>query len=182
VRKKYQRKERKSNHRYEVVRGQELLVRVPLPMAEVWAEMQAQVEELTGQAGLQILRAILENEVTHRVGPPHRPNPTAGCVRWGKQPGYVVFAGQKIPLERPRVRTREGQEVELESYGSVAARRKTATNGAGAYGDRTVHAELSASGGECCGRLRDREKQCKPAVCCCQQQSVASAMRATTGG
>src|SRR5438876_12255746 len=88
-------------------------------MAEVWAEMQAQVEELTGQAGLQILRAILENEVTHRVGPPHRPNPAAGCVRWGKQPGYVVFAGQKIPLERPRVRTREGQEVELESYGQL---------------------------------------------------------------
>jgi putative transposase len=27
----------------------------------------------------------------------------------------VVFAGQKVPLERPRVRTREGQEVELES-------------------------------------------------------------------
>ena len=119
MRKKYQRKDRKSNHKFEVVGGQELMVRVPLPMAEVWAEMQTQVEELTGQAGLQILRAILENEVTHRVGPPHRPNPTAGCVRWGKQPGYVVFAGQKIPLERPRVRTREGQEVELESYGQL---------------------------------------------------------------
>ena len=38
-------------------------------------------------------------------------------MRWGKQPGYVVFSGQKIPLKRPRVRTREGQEVELESYG-----------------------------------------------------------------
>ena len=60
---------------------------MPLPLAEVWAEMQTQVEELTGQAGLQILRAILENEVTRRVGPPHRPNPTAGCVRWGKQSG-----------------------------------------------------------------------------------------------
>ncbi len=119
MRNKYQRKERKSNHKFEVVGGQELLVRVPLPIAEVWAEMQAQVEELTGKAGLQILRAILENEVTHRVGPPHRPNPSAGCVRWGKQPGYVVFAGQKIPLERPRVRTREGQEVELESYGQL---------------------------------------------------------------
>ena len=69
MKKNYQRKERKSNHRFEVVRGQELLVRVPLPMAEVWAEMQAQVEELTGQARLQILRAILENEVTRRVGP-----------------------------------------------------------------------------------------------------------------
>jgi putative transposase len=119
VRKKYQRKVRKSNHKFEIVQGQELMVRVPLPMAEVWAEMQARVEELTGQAGLQILRAILEDEVTRRVGPPHRPNPSGGCVRWGKQPGYVVFAGQKVPVERPRVRTREGQEVELESYGQL---------------------------------------------------------------
>jgi transposase-like protein len=116
VEKKYQSKQHKSNHKFEVVQGRELLVQVPLPMAEVWAEMQAQVEELTGQAGLQILRAILENEVTRRVGPPHRPNPSAGCVRWGRQPGYVVFGGQKVPMERPRVRNREGQEVELESY------------------------------------------------------------------
>ena len=116
MKKKYQSKERKSIHKFEIVRGQELLVQVPLPMAEVWAEIQAQVEELAGQAGLQILRAILENEVTRRVGPPHRPNPSVGCVRWGKQPGYVVFSGRKVSVERPRVRTREGQEVELESY------------------------------------------------------------------
>jgi putative transposase len=116
VRKKYQSKERKSIPKFEVVAGQELQVQVPLPMAEVWAEMQAQVEELAGQAGLQILRAVLENEVTRRVGPPHRPNSRGGCVRWGKQPGYVVFSGRKVSLERPRVRTREGQEVELESY------------------------------------------------------------------
>jgi hypothetical protein len=35
VRKKYQRQDRKSNHKLEIVRGQELLMRVPLPMAEV---------------------------------------------------------------------------------------------------------------------------------------------------
>jgi hypothetical protein len=67
VRKNCQRKERKSNHKFEVVRGQEFLLQVPLPMAEVWEELQAQVEGLTGQAGLRILRAILENEVTRRV-------------------------------------------------------------------------------------------------------------------
>jgi putative transposase len=88
-------------------------------MTEVSAEMQAQVEKLTGQAGLQILRAILENEATRRVGPAHRPNPSAGCVRRGKQPGYVVFAGQRVSVERPRVRTDEGQKVELESYGQL---------------------------------------------------------------
>jgi len=31
VRKNYQRKERKSNHKFEVIGGQELLVQVPLP-------------------------------------------------------------------------------------------------------------------------------------------------------
>ena len=165
MRKKYQRKERKSNHKFEVVRGQELMVRVPLPMAEVWAELQAQVEELTGQAGLQILRAILENEVTRRVGPPHRPNPAAGCVRWGKQPGYVVFAGQKNP-----VGTATGANARRPGSGTgelrsdCTARRKTATSGAGTPGRWVVHAELSASGRECCTRLRDREKQREPAV------------------
>jgi hypothetical protein len=39
MRKKYLRKGRNSNHKFEVVKGQELLVRVPLPIAEVWAEM-----------------------------------------------------------------------------------------------------------------------------------------------
>ncbi len=60
MRNDYQRKQRKSNHKFEVARGQQLLVRVSLPMDELWAEMQAQVEELTGQAGLQIPRTILE--------------------------------------------------------------------------------------------------------------------------
>lgn len=55
MRNKYQRQEHKSNHKFEVVGGQELMVRVPLPMAEVWAEMQSHVEQLTGHAGLQIL-------------------------------------------------------------------------------------------------------------------------------
>ena len=37
-------------------------------------------------------------------------------MRWGQQPGYVVFGGQKVPVTRPRVPTREGQEVDLDSY------------------------------------------------------------------
>jgi hypothetical protein len=53
VRNKYQRKQRKSNHKFQIVRGQVLMVQVPLPIAEVWRELQTQVEELTGQAGLQ---------------------------------------------------------------------------------------------------------------------------------
>ena len=115
MRKKYQRKDRKSNHKFEIVRGQELLVRVPLPMAEVWAEMQAKVEELTGQAGLQILRAILENEVTRRGATASAESQRLLCAL-GEAAGLRGFCGQKVSLERLRVRTQEGQEVELESY------------------------------------------------------------------
>jgi transposase-like protein len=93
-----------------------LAVRLPLPLVEVWEELQAEVERQAGEVGLRILRALLEDEVTQKVGPPHHPHPAARALRWGRQPGYAVFGGQKVALERPRVRTRDGEEVELESY------------------------------------------------------------------
>lgn len=115
MRKTYQGMKDKCKEKFEVLGKRELL-EVPMPMVEVWEELQAQVEQLTGAAGLRIIGTILENEVTQRVGPPHRRDPVSGAVRWGRQPGYVVFGGQKVAVERPRVRTREGQEVELDSY------------------------------------------------------------------
>ena len=116
MRKTYQGTQGKSKQKFEVIGNRELLVEVPLPMVEVWDELQAQVEQLTGQAGLRIIGTILEDEVRRRVGPPHRPDPMSSCVRWGRQPGYVVFGGQKVAITRPRVRMREGEEVPLDSY------------------------------------------------------------------
>jgi putative transposase len=113
---RYQSSGKKSMRKFEVVGERQLAVRLPLPLVEVWEELQPRVEQLTGEAGLQILRAILEDEVTRRVGPPHRPDAASSSVRWGRQPGYLVFSGQKVAVTRPRVRTREGQEVALDSY------------------------------------------------------------------
>ena len=113
---KYQTCARKSTKKFEVLGKKELAVNVPLPLVEVWEELQPEVEHLTGLAGLQIIRAVIEDEVTRRVGPRYQPTGEGGCRRWGQQPGYVVFAGQKVAVHRPRVRTREGQEVELETY------------------------------------------------------------------
>lgn len=118
MRNTYQSKAGKSRQ-FQIVEGRELAIHLPLPLAEVWEQLQAEVERLAGEAGLRIVHGILEEEVSRRVGPPHRPAPTSGALRWGRQPGYVVYGGQKIPLRRPRVRTRDGEEVELDSYGKL---------------------------------------------------------------
>jgi hypothetical protein len=113
---KYQRCAKKSTKKFELLGRKEVAVRLPLPLVEVWEELQPEVEHLTGLAGLKIIRAVIENEVTRRVVPRYRPSGEEGCLCWGQQPSYVVFAGQKVGVDRPRVRTREGEEVELESY------------------------------------------------------------------
>lgn len=113
---RYQSNGKKSTKKFEVMGRKEVAVRLPLPLVEVWEELQPEVERLTGLAGLKIIRAVIEEEVTRRVGPRHQPDPALSCWRWGQQPGYVVFAGQKVAVERPRVRTRQGEEVQLDSY------------------------------------------------------------------
>jgi len=116
MRKTYQGRVGKSKAKFKVVGERQLAVGLPLPLVEVWEELQPAVEHLTGLAGLQIIRAVIEDEVRRRVGPRHQPDPGSSCLRWGQQPGYVVFAGQKVAVERPRVRTRQGGEVPLDSY------------------------------------------------------------------
>lgn len=113
---RYQRRTGKSIRKFLVVAGRQVQVQVPLPLLEVWEEVRADVEQVLQQSGLIVVQAILEDEVRQRVGPPHHPDPATGNRRWGRQPGYVLFGGQKVPIERPRVRRREGPEVELSSY------------------------------------------------------------------
>jgi len=113
---RYQSSAKKSTKKFEVLGRKEVAVRLPLPLVEVWEELQPQVEHLAGLAGLQIIRGVIEEEVTRRVGPRHQPDAASSCLRWGQQSGYVVFAGQKVEIERPRVRARQGEEVHLDSY------------------------------------------------------------------
>ena len=75
-------------------------------------------------------------------------------MRWGRQPGYVIFSGQKVAVTRPRVRTREGEEVELDSYARLQhdGRRQRAVREGIVAGltsrnyHRAVHSVLSGYG------------------------------------
>ena len=56
MRKNYQGKPGKSKGKFAVLGRNEVSVQVPLPLVEVWEDLQPRVEQLSGEAGMQISR------------------------------------------------------------------------------------------------------------------------------
>jgi len=91
-------------------------VQMVLPMTEMVGWLRKGVGELVRQAGLQLIQLLMEEEVKQLVGERSRPLADRTANRWGSERGYCVVMGQKVPIERPRVRTTEDREVRLGSY------------------------------------------------------------------
>jgi putative transposase len=91
-------------------------VQMVLPMAEMVGWLRQGVGALIRQAGLRVMELLMEEEVRERVGERSQPQPDRTANRWGKERGFCVVMGQKVPIERPRVRTTDDQEVRLGSY------------------------------------------------------------------
>jgi putative transposase len=87
-----------------------------LPMAEMVGWLHKGVGALIRQAGLRVMELLMEEEVRERVGERSQPQANRTANRWGKERGYCVVMGQKVPIDRPRVRTTDDQEVRLGSY------------------------------------------------------------------
>ena len=78
---------------------------------------------LSVEVGLGVLRELLEAEVDQVVGPKGRHNPERTSVRHGHENGEVTLGGRRVGVERPRVRTADGEsEVPLETYEHFAER------------------------------------------------------------
>ena len=91
-------------------------VQMVLPLAEMVGWLRQGVGELIRQAGLQLMELLMEEEVRELVGERNRPQPDRTASRWGRERGYCVVMGQKVRVNRPRVRTTDDQEVRLGSY------------------------------------------------------------------
>jgi putative transposase len=80
-------------------------------------ESKMQIENFSAQLALQIIRGVLDEEITQRCGRPGLPK----AYRHGSQPGYVLFAGRKVSIDKPRLREKGGGELSLKSYESFQA-------------------------------------------------------------
>lgn len=91
-------------------------VQMVLPLAEMVGWLRKGVGELIRQAGLQLMELLMEEEVREVVGERSRRQPDRTANRWGRERGFCVVMGQKVAIERPRVRTTDDREVRLGSY------------------------------------------------------------------
>ena len=72
------------------------------------------LNELTFKLGRQLAEFILFAEREEVAGPDYEPR-EEGLYKWASQPGSILLAGQKVKVERPRLR-RKDQEVISPSY------------------------------------------------------------------
>lgn len=91
-------------------------VQMVLPMAEMVGWLRKGVGELIRQAGMQLMDLMMQAEVEELAGKRSQRQAERTATRWGSERGYCVVMGQKVPVQRPRVRTTDDTEVRLGSY------------------------------------------------------------------
>ncbi len=117
MKKSYQIETQRAVKQLEAMAGDEsLAVQMVLPMAELVGWLRKGVGELIRQAGLQLMDLVMQTEVEELVGKRSQRQAERTATRWGSERGYCVVMGQKAPVQRPRVRTMDDQEVRLGSY------------------------------------------------------------------
>jgi transposase-like protein len=73
--------------------------------------------------GLGVLTELMEEEVDDVVGPKGKHNAERVAVRHGHDGGEVTLGGRRVEVQRPRVRTADGEsEVQLGTYEHFADR------------------------------------------------------------
>ena len=99
------------------------LAGVPLEATVALADLAAAVKDgLLGMCvdvGLMVMAQVMDDELTRRIGPKHAKLAERSANWHGTTTGSVVLGGRLLSVERPRGRTTDGTELELDSLGRV---------------------------------------------------------------
>ena len=90
---------------------------VTVAMAEIAEDMREGLLALAVRAGLQVMSAIFEADVTALAGVKGKHDSDRIAVRHGHERGSVTLGGRRVPVERPRVRAVDGSgELAVPAY------------------------------------------------------------------
>src|SRR4051794_6303205 len=82
--------------------------RVSVALAELTGELREGLLALAVGAGMQVLAAMMEDDVTAACGPRGKHDPQRAATRHGHGGGSVALGGRRVPVERPRMRAVDG--------------------------------------------------------------------------
>jgi len=118
VKKRYQiRAQRAIEQFQEWANGEVDPIQLALPTTDMLKLAQQSLGELLRHVGKMFVESVLEAEVEQVAGARSKPDPKRAAYRWGTETGYVVIDGQKVPIEKPRLRNRQhDREIPLGSY------------------------------------------------------------------
>src|SRR5713226_3401234 len=91
-------------------------IQMILPLADIVGLLQQGVGNLLRQAGLELMHLVMDQEVKSLAGERHQQHEGRRAHRWGKEDGYCVVDGQKVPIQKTRLRTPDKREQRLGSY------------------------------------------------------------------
>lgn len=103
--------------RVEETSGGNLGMQLDFSLEDLKEVLRGGVHALCTAAGLSVLYKMMEEDVTALVGPKGKHNPDRIGVRHGTEKTSVVLSGQRVAVERPRVRKADGSgELPVETY------------------------------------------------------------------
>ena len=91
-------------------------IQMILPMADIVGLLQEGVGNLLRHAGLELMYLVMDEEVKSLAGERYQQHEQRRAHRWGKEDGYCVVDGQKVPIKRTRLRSGDNREQRLGSY------------------------------------------------------------------
>jgi hypothetical protein len=91
-------------------------IQLTFPLAEIAELAQTSLGDLLRAVGKSFIESVMEAEVEEVAGKRSQPNPKRTTYRWGSEDGFCLIDGQRVPIERPRLRSRTKKEVPLGSY------------------------------------------------------------------
>jgi putative transposase len=90
---------------------------VSVALDELAADMREGLLALAVGAGLQVMAAIMEQDVAAVCGPKGRHDPQRTATRHGHERGSVTLGGRRVAVTRPRMRAADGSgELAVASY------------------------------------------------------------------
>jgi putative transposase len=90
---------------------------VSVALDELAADMREGLLALAVGAGLQVMAAIMEQDVAAACGPRGRHDPQRTATRHGHERGSVTLGGRRVAVTRPRMRATDGSgELPVPAY------------------------------------------------------------------